>query len=94
MYIHVVTYINYITGVASLLGDLLSHVQFMNIGQQARRQNFSEGGSFDTAGDPVWGPFKAPRNPWVFGAKSCNLAISTTFGKPCFPLIFIKFYTN
>ena len=50
MYIHVVTNINYITGVASLFGDLLSHVQFMNIGQQARRQKFSEGGSFDTAG--------------------------------------------
>ena len=27
----------------------------------------------------VWGPFKAPRSPWVFGAKSCNLAISRHF---------------
>ena len=38
----------------------------------------------------IWGPLKAPRSPWVhvFGAKSCNLAISRhfiqTFGKPCF----------
>ena len=24
----------------------------------------------------AWGPLKAPRSPWVFGAKSCNLAIS------------------
>ena len=46
----------------------------------------------------VWGPLKAPRSPWVFGTKSCNLAISRhfiqTFGKPCFLKIFIKFYTN
>ena len=41
---------------------------------QARRQKFSEGGSFDTAGG--LGALKAPRSPWVFGAKSCNLAIS------------------
>ena len=67
---------------------------------QARRQKFSEGVRSIRQG--VWGPFKAPRSPWVFGAKSCNLVISRhfiqTFGKPCFPLlsfkIFIKFYTN
>ena len=48
------------------------------------------------------GPLKAPRNPGVFGAKSCNLAISRhfiqTFQKSCFSKlifkIFIKFYTN
>ena len=59
---------------------------------QARRQKFSEGGSFDMAG--VCGPLKAPRSPRVFGAKSCNLAISRhfiqTFGKPCFPLLIFK----
>ena len=42
----------------------------------------------------VWGPLKAPKSPWVFGAKSCNLAISRyfiqTFGKPCFPLLIFK----
>ena len=27
----------------------------------------------------VWGPLKAPRSPWVFGAKFCNLAISRHF---------------
>ena len=55
-------------------------------------QKFSEGGSFDTAGG--LGPLKAPRSPWVFAAKSCNLAISRhfiqTFGKPCFPLLSFK----
>ena len=59
---------------------------------QARRQKFSEGGSFESQG--VWGPLKAPRSPWVFGAKSCILAISRhfiqTFGKPCFPLLIFK----
>ena len=42
----------------------------------------------------IWGPLKAPRSPWVIGAKSCNLAISRhfiqTFGKPCFPLLIFK----
>ena len=42
----------------------------------------------------VWGPLKAPRSPWVFGAKSCNLAISRhfiqTLVKPCFPLLIFK----
>ena len=42
----------------------------------------------------VWGSLKAPRSPWVFGAKSFNLAISRhfiqTFGKPCFPLLILK----
>ena len=46
----------------------------------------------------VWGPLKAPRGPWVFGAKSCNLAISRhfiqTFGKPCFPLLIFRFSSN
>ena len=55
-------------------------------------RNFQRGGSLDTAG--VWGPLKAPRSPWVFDAKSCNLAISSHFiqssGKPCFPLLFFK----
>ena len=59
---------------------------------QARRQKFSEGGSFDTAGGLAL--LKAPRSPRVFGAKSCNLAISRhfiqTFGKPCFPLLIFK----
>ena len=60
---------------------------------QARRQKFSEGGSFDTAmGFSL--SLKAPRSSWVFGAKSCNLAISKhfiqTFGKPCFPLLIFK----
>ena len=42
----------------------------------------------------VWGPLKAHRSPWVFGAKSCNVAISRhfiqTFGKPRFPLLIFK----
>ena len=61
--------------------DLLHMVDY----HQARRQKFSEGGSFDTAGGWGGGALKAPRSPWVFGA-SCNLAISghfiQTFGKP------------
>ena len=44
----------------------------------------------------VWGPLKAPRSPWVFGAKSCNLHVAIsrhfiqTFGKPCSPLLIFK----
>ena len=42
----------------------------------------------------VWGPLKAPRSPWVFGVKSCNLAISKhfiqTIRKPCFPSLIFK----
>ena len=42
----------------------------------------------------AWGQLKAPRRPWVFGAKSCNLEISRhfikTFGKPYFPLLIFK----
>ena len=42
----------------------------------------------------VLGPLKAPRSPWVFGAKSCNLTICRhfiqTFGKTCFPLLIFK----
>ena len=50
---------------------------------QGRRQKFSEGDSFDTAG-----------GLGVYGSKSCNLAISRHFiqtvGKPCFPLLIFK----
>ena len=77
------------TVVTDPLGDdhikRLTHVKYS-------RQKFSEGGSAIRQG--VWGPLKAPRSPWVFGAKSCNLAISRhfiqTFGKPCFPLLIFK----
>ena len=66
---------------------LITYLHIKNI-LQARRQKFSEGGSFDTAG------CLKPRSPWVFDAKSCNLAISRhfiqTFGKPCFPLLIFK----
>ena len=59
---------------------------------QARRQKFSEGVRSIRLG--VWGPLKAPRSPWVFGAKSCNLAISRhfiqTFGKAFFPSLIFK----
>ena len=61
---------------------------------QARRQTFSEEGSFDTAGG--LGVAQGSQKPfsWVFGAKSRNLAISRhfihTFGKPCFPLLIFK----
>ena len=66
---------------------------------QTRKQEFPEGvrrialrvaylssqGAITTEG---------PRSPGVFGAKSCNLAISRhfiqTFGKPCFPLLIFK----
>ena len=59
---------------------------------QAHRQKFSEGGSFDTAGG--LGAAQGSQKPWVFGAESCNLAISRhfiqTFGKPCFPWLIFK----
>ena len=56
---------------------------------------FSEGGGgVSPIRQGVWGQLKSLRSPWVFGAKSSNLAISRhfiqTFGKPCFPLLILK----
>ena len=70
-------------------------IQYM----QARRQEFTEGGSSIRQG--IWGPLKALRIPGAFVAK-CNLAISRHFiqtsGKPYFPLLIFKdihqIYTN
>ena len=56
--------------------------------EQARRQEFPEGGSSIRKG--VWGPLKAPRSPGVFGAKilqsSKFQALHSNFRKALFTI--------
>ena len=73
---------------------------------QAQMQEFPYGGSSTTIASRAsrlagcyitaggLGSTQGPRSPWVFGAKSCNLAISMhfiqTFGEFCFPKLIVK----
>ena len=61
------------------------------IWHQARRQKFSEGGSFDTAGG--LGAAQGSQKPLGFWCKilqSSNFQTLQTFGKLCFPLLIFK----
>ena len=75
-------------------GSRLVYRSSVPLTSQARRQKFSEGGSFDTAGG--LGPLKAPRSPWVFGAKSCNFqTLHSNFRKALFSITnFWRFSSN
>ena len=63
---------------------------WIHITGQARRKEFLEGGSSTRTATRCY----CGRSPGVFGAKSCNLAISRhfilTFGKSCFSKLIIK----